>query len=125
VRHFLLHNQKPALIGALALAALSGWGGLTYMGLSAGAVRAERDAALAQHQQLQAASGDLAQVEAKLFAARAEYARAVQGWAEAKNKLGVAQQELAALTKRLDQARDRVSQTGSIRPPEPAKPKAR
>jgi hypothetical protein len=36
-----------------------------------------------------------------------------------------AQQELATLTKRLDEARQRVSQTGSIKPTEPAKRAAR
>ena len=123
MRHLFLRTSKPVL--ALAGAALVGWGGFGYAALSSGSLRAERDAALSQHQQLQAASGDLAEVQAKLFSARNEYARAVQGWAEAKNRTSAAQQELAALTKRLDQARDRVSQTGSIRPAEPAKPKAR
>ena len=124
MRHLLLRTSKPVL--ALAAAALVGWSAFGYAALSSGSLRAERDAALSQHQQLRAASGDLAQVEAKLFSARNEYARAVQGWAEAKAKHDAAQQELAALTKRLDQARDRVSQTGSIRPAaDPAKPKAR
>ncbi|MFL5153019.1 MAG: hypothetical protein ACJ8C3_09140, partial [Microvirga sp.] len=65
------------------------------------------------------------QVEAKLGSARVEYGRSVEAWAETRAKLAAAQQELAALTKRVDQARDRVSQTGSTRPPDALKAAAR
>jgi zinc resistance-associated protein len=82
-------------------------------------VTAERDAAFAQRDRLQESAGELAQVEARLSSARVEYSRVVQGWAEAKARAGVVKQELATLSKRLDQAKDRVSQTGSIRQAEP------
>jgi hypothetical protein len=129
VFHLILPAQKlPLPILALVAASLTGWGGFAYSALSASGVRAERDEALAQHQQLKDATGDLSQVVAKLSATRIEYGRAVQGWAEARARLGATQQELAALTKRVEQAKDRVTETGSIRPApaaSPAKPAPR
>ena len=121
----LLRAERSFLVGlALAVAALAGWSSFAVSALSSGqqakALTTERDAALASYQQLRVAAGKLSDIEAKLGTARIEYGRVVQGWAEARGKLGAAQQELAVLTKRLDQARDRVSQTGSIRS-EPSK----
>jgi uncharacterized coiled-coil protein SlyX len=75
-------------------------------------------------QHVQETFGKLSEMEAKLGSARVEYSRVVQGWADTRGKLGQAQQQLAALTKRLEQARDQVSQTGSIRA-EPSKVPAR
>jgi tRNA C32,U32 (ribose-2'-O)-methylase TrmJ len=125
--HLLPRADRPFRIGpALAIAAIAGWSGFIYSVLSSGqqvkALTAERDAALASHQQLQEAAGKLSDIEAKLGTARVEYGRVVQGWAEARGRLGAAQQELAVLTKRLDQAKDRVSQTGSIRSEPPKAP---
>lgn len=75
--------------------------------------------------QRQQASGDLDQVRGRLASARVEYSQTVQGWAEARARVGVAQQELAAITKRVQQARD-VAQTGSIRAAEsPKRPASR
>jgi uncharacterized phage infection (PIP) family protein YhgE len=121
--HLLRNGDKSVLIGsALAIAALSGWGGFAYTTVSSGtqisAVTAERDAAKAKLQQLEAKAGDLAQVEGKLSAARVEYSQAVQAWAEARARLGAAQQEAAA--KRAAPVRD-VSQTASITKPEQPK----
>lgn len=123
----LFRAEKPFLIcSALAVAALAGWSSFAYSASSSGrqakALMAERDAALANYQQLQASAGKLSEVEAKLGSARLEYGRVVQSWADTRGKLGVAQQQLAALTKRLDQARDQVSQTGSTRPAPPKAP---
>jgi septal ring factor EnvC (AmiA/AmiB activator) len=123
-------TKRSVLIGsALVFAAVVGWGSFAYSALSSqgrvSSVTAERDAALAQRDRLQQAAGELAQVEARLSSARVEYSRVVQGWAEAKARAGVVQQELATLTKRLDQAKDRVSQTGSIRQAEPPQRPAR
>ena len=123
--HFLLSNRSVLVASLLAASSVTGWGAFAYSVSSSGnqlrAVIAERDAAAAKHEQLQAAVADLAQVEAKLFATRRQYTEAVQGWAEVRTKMGAAQQELAALTKRVQQGRDQVSQTSSIRPAEPSK----
>ena len=120
----LSRTKKSVLIGsALTFAAVLGCGGLAYSTVALQerlyGVTAERDAAFAQRDRLQEAAGELAQVQERLASARVEYSRVVQSWAEAKARTGVAQQELAALTKRLDQAKDRISQTGSIKQPEP------
>jgi zinc resistance-associated protein len=105
------------------LAAVLGCGGFAYSTVALqerlDGVTAERDAALAQRDRLQDAAGELAQVQERLASARVEYSRVVHSWAEAKARTGVAQQELATLTKRLDQAKDRVAQTGSIRQADP------
>jgi len=132
----LLRSEPSVLIGlGLVVLALTGWGSFAYLAWSSGqqvtALAAERDAeranhnaALANYQKLQDAAGSLKEVEAKLGSARSEYSRVVQGWADTRGRLGAAQQDLAALAKRLDQASDRVSQTSSIRA-EPSKPPAR
>jgi hypothetical protein len=114
------------ILGALALAVFGGWVGLAYSVVSSrteiAGLRAERDAAAAEHERLATSAGELRQVEAKLASARAEYARVAQAWAEAKAKAATAQQDLAAVTKRLEQAGERVSQTGSVRPEPPKAP---
>ena len=134
----LLSNRLFQFGAALIVAAVAGWGSFAYLAWSSGqhvtALMAEREAALANHdaavanyQKLQEAAGTLKEVEAKLGSARMEYSRVAQGWAETRGKLGAIQQELAVLTNRLDQATERVSQTGSIRtePSKPQKSKAR
>ena len=120
----LSRSRTSTLIGsALAFAAVLGWGGFAYSAFSSqwriSAITSERDTALAERDRLQGATGDLAQVEGRLASARVEYSRVVQGWAEAKARTAVAQQELATLNKRLDQTKDRVAQTGSIRQTDP------
>jgi zinc resistance-associated protein len=125
----LLRSKRSIQISfALTVAAVAGWSGFAYSSLSSGeqvtALAAERDAAVANYQQLQEAADNLKELEAKLDSARVEHSRNVQAWTEARSRLGATQQELAVLTKRLDQAKDRVSQTGSIRA-EPPKPPAR
>ena len=128
----LLRSERSVQIGAaLAVAAVAGWSSFAYSALTSGqqvtALTVERDAAVANHdavvanyQKLEKTAGNLKEVEAKLGSARTEYSRVVQGWADTRGRLGAAQQELAALAKRLDQASDRVSQTSSIRA-EPSK----
>ena len=125
--YLLVRTERSLLIGsALALATLAGWGSFAYSALSTSrkidAITGERDAALAQLQQVQETFGKLSEMETKLGSARIEYSRVVQGWADTHGKLGQAQQQLAALTKRLEQARDQVSQTGSIRTEPPKAP---
>ena len=119
-----LRARRSSLLGpVLAAAAILGWSSFAYSALTSGdrvsTLTAERDAALASNTRLLATAGELAQLEAKVGSARTEYDKIAQGWAETKAKSAVLQQELATLTKRLDQARDRVSQTGSIRKAEP------
>ena len=121
----LLRSERSFQIGsAWAVAAVAGWCGVAYLALSSSqqvtALTAERDAAVANYQKLQETAGSLKEVEAKLGLARVEYGRVVQGWADTRGRLGTAQQELAALAKRLDLATERVSQTSSIRT-EPSK----
>jgi zinc resistance-associated protein len=114
------------VLGALALAVFGGWVGLAYSVVSSRseitALRAERDAAVAEHERLATSVGELRQVETKLVSARAEYARVAQAWADAKSKVATTQQDLAAVTKRLEQAGERVSQTGSVRAESPKTP---
>jgi Skp family chaperone for outer membrane proteins len=129
VLDLLIRSERSLQIGAaLAFAAVVGWGSFAHLAMSSGqqvtALTAERDAAVANYEKLQEAAGNLKEVEAKLGSARTEYSRVVQGWADTRGRLGAAQQELAALAKRLDQATERVSQTSSIRA-EPSKPSAR
>jgi exonuclease VII small subunit len=122
MRDLILRADRPLLLACgLGFAAVIGWGSFGYSAWSSRqlshevvAVTAERDAALERHQRLERSAGELNQVEGRLAAAKAEFDKAARMWA-------AAQQELAALNKRLDQARERVSQTGSIKQPEPAK----
>lgn len=126
--HQLLRNgERSVLIGsALAIAACAGWGSFAYGSVSSSgkisALKAERMAVQAKLMQLEEKSGDLAQVEGKLAAARMEYTQAVQAWAEVRARLGAAQQDLAA--KRPAAVRD-VSQTASVTKPAPAKRQAK
>ncbi len=124
--HLFRNSERSVVVGsALVIAAVTGWGASAYSAIRSGgelsAAIAERDAGAAKHQRLEAAVADLAQVEAKVSVTRGQYAQAVQGLAELRVRLGAAQQELAALTKRVQQARDQVSQTGSIKQAEPPK----
>jgi hypothetical protein len=120
--------RRPSLLGpALAFAAIMGWSSFAYSALGSrqqvSILTSERDTAVVAYAKLQGAGGELAQIESRLAVARAEYEKVAQGTVEARARSGAVQQELASLTKRLDQARDRVSQTGSIRPAElPRKP---
>lgn len=118
------------LIGSsLAMAGLIGTAGLGYATVSANhrasAMAAERDGAVAELQQLQASAGQLAQIETKIGSARLEYGRVIQSWSDAKDRLASTQQSLAQMTKRQEQALERVNQTGSIKPSEPPKRPAR
>src|SRR5215216_3822077 len=125
----LLRLQRPFLIYCgLALAAIIGWSSFAYSAWSARQLSREvrtltneRNEARAKHDQLQKSAGDVKQLEAKLSSARAEYSRAVEGWAQTRAKNERAQQELAALTKRIEQAKDGVSQTGSVPQTQPPK----
>jgi seryl-tRNA synthetase len=118
-------DRSRFLAGALVIAALAGWGSFAYALLSAQGqvreLRTERDQAKAERDQLKQAVGDLSQVNSKLMSARAEYTKTVEAWAQARAQLGKTSLELSVLAKRLDQERERVTQTGSIKQPERVK----
>lgn len=124
---FLRPEYRPYfVVGALALALFGGWIGFAYSVVSSRSeisqTRAERDAVSSEYDQLKKSVGDLSNLQARLSSARSEYNAVIQAWADARSRLGAMQQEVAVLTKRLEQAGDRVSQTGSVRPgpPQPA-----
>lgn len=116
--------------GALGLALVTAWGSFAYVAVSSrhriGVLTAERDAAVAERGLLREKAGQLAELEARIGAARAEHGRAVQALADTRARTAAAQEELAAAPRRrLDPTADRASQTGSIRPSEPPKRPAR
>ncbi|ACA19547.1 hypothetical protein M446_5222 [Methylobacterium sp. 4-46] len=127
---------RPSPTGLLAVAlgglALFGWGafGLTasrQRGLEAqlAEVQGERDALQAWQRQFRDAEAELREVQGKVAATREEIAQVAAARDKAKAQFAATQRDLAALTKRLDQARDKVSQTGSIPAAEPAKKPSR
>src|SRR3954471_10164929 len=121
-------QRFPCIHLALGLAAIMGWSTFAYSTWSArqlvrrvGTLTTQRDEVIADRnevrakfEQLQRATGELQQVEAKLNVGNAELTRTVRAWA-------AAEQKLATLNKRLEGTKDGVSQTGSIR--KPASPK--
>jgi hypothetical protein len=127
-------RRDPAITlgAALAVAALAGWSCFAYsasqsrdLGQRIEVLTADLDAATSKHHALRNTAGELARVEGKLSAARMEHSRAVQAGAEAKATTAEAQQELILVSKRLERARDRTLQTGSIRQTELVKRTAR
>src|SRR4051794_22552648 len=131
--HLLRRTERSFLIGCgLGLAAVVGWSSFAYSAWSSrrlfeqvGSFTTGRHVVLRNQQKLEETAGELKAGGAKVGSARLEYGRSVEAWAETRAKLAAAQQELAALTKRVDQARDRVSQTGSTRPADAPKAAAR
>ena len=125
VRRFtsLRGDERAVLIaGVLAFTALAGWTCFAFSASSSRQLTQKLDTATTElralafkYETLQGTVGALGEVEAKLSAARVEHSRAVQAGVEASARLGLVQQELAVLTKRLEQARERTSHTGSIR----------
>ena len=119
--HLLRLQRSSLTYFALGLAAIIGWSSFVYSSSYArqlsgqvstltterDEVIADRNEARGKHEQLQKATGDLKQVEAKLNVANAELTRTLRAWA-------AAEQKIAVLNKRLEEAKDGVSQTGSI-----------
>src|SRR3954469_9302174 len=98
----LLRLQRSSLIYfALGLAAIIGWSSFAYSTSSARQVArqvstltterddvtADRNKVRAKHEQLQRATGELKQVEAKLNVGNAELNRTLRAWAAAEQKL--------------------------------------
>ncbi|GJD50608.1 Cell division coordinator CpoB [Methylobacterium crusticola] len=132
----LRFRPNPAGLLAVALGGVAafGWGafGLAASGRSAAQTRlveveGERDALAARQKQFQETDAELKDRQARIAAARDEIAQLGAAREKAKAQAALAQRDLATITKRLDQARDRVNQTGSIAPApaEPAKKPAR
>src|SRR3954447_25719715 len=121
-------QRFPLIYFALGLAAIIGWSTFAYSTWSARAlarqvstlttqrdeVIADRNEVRAKFEQLQRATGELQQVEAKLNVGNAELSRTLRAWA-------AAEQKLAMVNKRLEGTNDIVAQTGSIRKPAPRK----
>ena len=132
MRHLLRLQRSSLIYCALALAAILGWSSFAYSTWSARQLSrqvsiltterdeaiADRNAVRANHEQLQHSAGELKQLEAKLNMGNAELNRTVRAWA-------AAEQKLATLNKRVEEAKEGVSQTGSIRLTAPPKRPAR
>jgi len=80
---------------------------------------------LAERSQQQAAGDDLAQIQAKLASARGEFETLARQREQATGQVAAAQQELATLTKRLENRRAKVSEKESAQAAKPPRKPAR
>ena len=126
----LRFRPHPAVLaaGILGLGTLSGWGAYGVSSSGKSALRAQlaeaesqRDAFAARVKQFQDVEAELRDRQAKIAAARDEIAQLGATREKAKAQLAATQRDLASLNKRLDQAKDKVTQTGSITPAAEAK----
>ncbi|MCJ2077621.1 hypothetical protein MKK68_18525 [Methylobacterium sp. E-016] len=116
----------PLILGVFAFA---GWGAYANkasvnrnLTTEVSLLQTERSALVNRQRELEQANIDLVREwQGKLASAREELGQAVAARDAAKGQLGSSQREHVALKKRLDQARERVSETGSIKPAEPSK----
>jgi chromosome segregation ATPase len=118
-------TRSAALTLILGALALSGWGAFAYAGRSSAAMErklteqvsrlgTERDQLLAERTRLQESVGE---IQGRLVAAREEQSRSVRARDQARAELASAQQQLAALTRRFEQAKTRGMQARAITPP--------
>lgn len=116
----------PLILGVYALA---GWGAYANkasanrdLTTQVSLLQMDRNGLVGRQKELEQANIDLVREwQGKLASAREELSQAVAARDAAKGQLASSQRELVASKKRLDQARDRVSETGSIKPVEPSK----
>ncbi|WP_192215556.1 hypothetical protein [Methylobacterium bullatum] len=116
----------PLILGVFAFA---GWGAYANkvsanrnLTTEVSLLQTERAGFVSRQQELEQANANLVRDwQGKLASAREELVQAVAARDAAKGQLGNSQRELVASKKRLDQARERVSETGSIKPAEPSK----
>src|SRR3954468_3023172 len=111
----------PLILGALAL---SGWGAFAYAGRSSAAMERKMTEQVSRlgmsvtnslpNARLQESVGE---IQGRLVAAREEQSRSVRARDQARAELASAQQQLAALTKRFEQAQTRGMQARAITPP--------
>ncbi|WP_336485680.1 hypothetical protein [Methylobacterium nigriterrae] len=114
---------------ALAACALSGWGAFAGRAASqrdlaqqVSLLQADRDGLTGRLRQTEQANAELLRDwQGKLASARDELNQTAAARDGARTQLASAQRELLTLKKRLDQARDRVAETGSIRAGETSK----
>jgi chromosome segregation ATPase len=117
----------------LGIAALSGWGAFASrasaqrdLAEQVSLLQADRENLSGRQRQLEQANAELLRDwQGKLASVREELSQANAARDIAMGQLASSQRELATLKKRLDQARDRVSETGSIKPANPTKKPAR
>ncbi|TXN74163.1 hypothetical protein [Methylobacterium sp. WL8] len=116
----------PLILGVFAFA---GWGAYANkasanrnLTTEVSLLQTGRSALVNRQRELEQANIDLVREwQGKLASAREELGQAVAARDAAKGQLGSSQRELVASKKRFDQARERVSETGSIKPAEPSK----
>ncbi|MCJ2044464.1 hypothetical protein MKK58_07950 [Methylobacterium sp. J-078] len=116
----------PLVLGVFAIA---GWGAYANkasanrnLAAEVSLFQTERNGFVSRQKELVLANIDLTREwQAKLASAREELGQAVAARDTVKGQLGISQRELVASKKRLDQARERVTETGSIKPAEPSK----
>lgn len=115
----------------LGICALVGWGAFASrasahrdLAEQVSLLQADRDGLVGRQRQLEQANTELLHDwQGKLASVRDELTQAIAARDAAKAQLASSQRELVTLKKRLDQARDRVSETGSIKAAEqPKKP---
>lgn len=114
------------ILGAYALA---GWGAFASkasanrdLAHQVSVLRTEQTALVDRQKSLEQVNGDLLREwQGKLASAQDEVAQALAARDAAKGQLASSQRAAVASRKRLEQARDRVSETGSIKPVEPAR----
>ena len=128
----VLRTPRPTPAGLLAVAlgglALFGWGSFALtasnqrsLTTELASVRGERDALQSWQKQFKDAEAELRDVQGRIAAARDEVVQTSAAREKAKAQLAATQRDLAAVTRRLDQARDKVAQTGSLPAQDPAK----
>ena len=119
----------PLVLGVYALA---GWGAYANKASASrdlttqvNLLQTELSASVGRQSVLEQANIDLSREwKGKLALIREELSQATAARDAAKGQLAGSQRELASSKKRLDQARDRVLETGSIKPAEPSKKSA-
>ncbi len=97
-------NRYRALSLIISLLALIGWGAFAYAAHSSAAV---------QHQLRQ----EMIQVRQEMTQLKGSQEQLLAERDQARAQLATAQQEVVALTKRLEEAQEKASSTGSVRPP--------
>ena len=113
----------------LGICALAGWGafasrvsGHRDLAEQVKLLQADRDSSAGRQKLLEHANTELVRDwQGKLASLREELGQTSAARDAAKAQLASVQRELTGVKKRLDQARDRVSETGSIKAAEPAK----
>jgi|1185.fasta_scaffold1071271_1 septal ring factor EnvC (AmiA/AmiB activator) len=105
-------NRFRVLSLVMSLLALTGWGTFAY---------AAHSSATVQHQLRE----EMSQVRQELTQLKGSQEQLLAERDQAQAQLAAAQEEVAALTKRLEEAQEKVSQTGSVRPPAASEKSAR